>query len=236
MPGTRIQGDEWHPIKCDLVAKQAVLDSTAKDGATLKQEVGKEFQIQNSVEGIDCTVMKARWISRGDSAKKTGSMVIWLKHKVAADHLMAKGTALFGATGSFCSKWETHDYGMLCFNCNKHGHLQAACKAPPRCAICSGTHKRFDCKQQSNPKCPVCNQKGHTALSWECTMHPQHWKFKGKSKAISSTRTSSLDSQRAASSQGLSDHTPASSQTSTAGTSPTNVPDVQMTEATPSTL
>ena len=104
MPGTRIQGDEWHPIKCDLVAKQAVLDSTAKDGVTLKQEMGKEFQTQNSVEGINCTVMKARWISRADSAKKTGSIVIWLKHKAAAFHLLAKGTAIFGATGSFCSK------------------------------------------------------------------------------------------------------------------------------------
>ena len=78
MPGTRIQGDEWYPLKCDLVAKQAVLDTTAKDGITLKQDVCKDFQAQNSTEEVDCIAMKARWISKADSAKKTGSLVIWL--------------------------------------------------------------------------------------------------------------------------------------------------------------
>jgi hypothetical protein len=123
MPRTRLQGDEWYPVKCDLVTRQAVLDSTAKDGVILKQDVCKEFQAQNGVEGIDCTALKARWISRADSAKKTGSIVIWLKHKVAASYLLVKGTAIFRATGSYCSKWESRDYGLLCFYCNKYGHL-----------------------------------------------------------------------------------------------------------------
>jgi len=60
MPGTRIQGDEWYPLKCDLVAKQAVLNSTAQDKATLKQEVCRDFKAQNSIKGIDYTAIKAR--------------------------------------------------------------------------------------------------------------------------------------------------------------------------------
>jgi len=235
MPGTRIQGDEWYPIKCDLVARQAVLDSTAKDSTTLKPEVCKDFYTYNSVEGIDCTAMKARWISRGDSGKKTGSLVIWLKHKAAAAHLLEKGTAIFGATGSFCSKWETRDYGLLCFNCNKHGHLQTACKAPPRCAICSGTHRRFECKHQDSPKCPVCNERGHTALSWECAMHPQHWKFKGKAKATGSTRTSS-STRISSSSSSSNSQARTASQTNTTDTSPAESPEVQMIEASSYTL
>jgi hypothetical protein len=225
MPGTRIQGDEWYPLKCDLVAKQAVLNTTAKDGITLKQDVCKGFQAQNSTEEVDCTAMKARWISKADSAKKTGSLVIWLKHKAAATYLLEKGNAIFRATGAFCSKWEARDYRLLCFNCNKHGHLQAACKSPPRCAICSGTHRRSDCKQQANPKCPVCNQKGHTALSWECSMHPQHWKFKGKAKAASSGRT--LSSNRLALAAGQADSPGVEAATS---------PKVEMTEALSSQL
>jgi hypothetical protein len=147
MPRTRLQGDEWYPVKCDLVTKQAVLDSIAKDGVTLKQDIYKEFQAQNGIEGIDYTALKARWISRADSIKKTGSIVIWLKHKVAASHLLAKGTAIFGATRSYCSKWESRDYGLLCFYCNKYGYLQAACKAPPRYTICLGSYRRFKYKQ-----------------------------------------------------------------------------------------
>jgi hypothetical protein len=39
MPGTRVKGEEWFPIKCDIVAKQAVMDSEAGDGKTLKKDV-----------------------------------------------------------------------------------------------------------------------------------------------------------------------------------------------------
>lgn len=236
MPGTRIQGEEWYPIKCDLVAKQAVLDSAAMDGTTLRVEVCKDFHNHNSTDGVDCTAMKARWISRGDSAKKTGSLVIWLKHKAAANHLLAKGTAIFGATGSFCTKWETRDYGLLCFNCNKHGHLQAACKALPRCAICSGGHRRHECKQQASPKCPVCNQKGHTALSWECSMHPQHWKFKGKAKAANPGRTIHSGSQNRKDNQGRQDGSaPATSQSDIEDPASKST-EVLMIEAPPTTL
>jgi hypothetical protein len=235
MPGTRIQGDEWYPIKCDLVAKQAVLDSTAQDGITLKQEVCKDFQTQNSIEGIDCTAMKARWISRADAAKKTGSLVIWLKHKTATSYLLEKGTAIFRATRSFCSKWESRDYGLLCFHCNRHGHLQAACTAPPRCAICSRAHRRSECKQQANPKCPVCNQKGHTALSWECSMHPQHWKFKGKARAVSSNRTQPTGNTMQATVQ-PGQSSPVTTETAANSTGSTTSPEVEMSEALPSQL
>jgi hypothetical protein len=52
MPGTRLQGDEWYPVKCDLVAKQVVLDSTAKDGVTLKQDVCKCWEYASSVAHV----------------------------------------------------------------------------------------------------------------------------------------------------------------------------------------
>jgi hypothetical protein len=39
MPGTRVKGKEWFPIKCDIVAKQVVIDSEAGDRKTLKKDV-----------------------------------------------------------------------------------------------------------------------------------------------------------------------------------------------------
>jgi hypothetical protein len=39
MPGTRVKGEEWFPIKCDIVAKQVVIDSKVRDGKTLKKDV-----------------------------------------------------------------------------------------------------------------------------------------------------------------------------------------------------
>jgi hypothetical protein len=72
---------------------------------------------------MDCIALKARWISRADSIKKTGLIVIWLKHKAATSYLLVKGIAIFGPTRSYYSKWESRDYRLLCFYCNKYGHL-----------------------------------------------------------------------------------------------------------------
>jgi hypothetical protein len=38
-PGTRVKGEQWYPIKCDMVAKQAVIDTEANDGKTLRQTI-----------------------------------------------------------------------------------------------------------------------------------------------------------------------------------------------------
>jgi hypothetical protein len=56
------------------------------------------------VEGYDFTAMKVHWLSKADVTKKVGSLVIWLKNKLAADYLLRNGTAIFGATGAYCSK------------------------------------------------------------------------------------------------------------------------------------
>jgi hypothetical protein len=39
MPGTRIKGEEWYPIKYNIVAKQVVIDEKALDDKTLKTTV-----------------------------------------------------------------------------------------------------------------------------------------------------------------------------------------------------
>ena len=39
MPGTRVKGEEWFLVKCDMVIKQAVMDSKAGDGKMLKKDV-----------------------------------------------------------------------------------------------------------------------------------------------------------------------------------------------------
>jgi hypothetical protein len=44
MLGTRLQGDEWYPVKCDMVAKQVVLDSIAKDGVNVNVLEAGQYQ------------------------------------------------------------------------------------------------------------------------------------------------------------------------------------------------
>jgi hypothetical protein len=39
MPSIRVKGEEWFPIKCDMVIKQVVIDSEVGDRKTLKKDV-----------------------------------------------------------------------------------------------------------------------------------------------------------------------------------------------------
>jgi hypothetical protein len=115
--GTRVKGEKWHPVKCDMVAKQAILHRSVADDKTLSQTVCQNFSKDNQAEGIDFTATKAHWLSREDYKKKVGSLVIWLKTKFAADYLLKSGTASFGATGAYCSKRDLREKELPCFNC-----------------------------------------------------------------------------------------------------------------------
>jgi hypothetical protein len=195
MPGTRVKGEEWFPVKCDMVAKQAVMDSEAGDGKTLKRDVCQAFTKDNARDGHDFTAMKANWLSKPDLAKKVGSLVIWLKSKLAAEHLLQSGTVIFGATGAYCSKWERREDNLPCFNCNKYGHKQASCTAAPKCALCSGKHSRLKCPRPTELCCPACNKEGHSVFDWQCKLHPSHWKYAGIQKAAAARPTQQAGSQ-----------------------------------------
>ncbi|GIZ36580.1 hypothetical protein CKM354_000005000 [Cercospora kikuchii] len=125
MPEAYMKSDAWYPVKCDIVSKQAVLDATVEGGRSLRREVCAEFAVDNRRDDIDFTAMKASWLSKIDPRKRTGSLVIWLKNKVAADYLLMAGQALFGggAYGAFCSRYEPSTADKICFNCNAYGHL-----------------------------------------------------------------------------------------------------------------
>jgi hypothetical protein len=195
MPGTRVKGEEWFPVKCDMVAKQAVMDSEVGDGKTLKKDVCQAFTKDNARDEHDFTAMKVHWLSRSDLTKKVGSLVIWLKSKVAAEHLLQSGTAIFGATGAYCSKWERRDDKLPCFNCNKYGHKQASCTAALKCALCSGKHSRLNCPRPTELCCPACNKEGHSVFDWQCRLHPNHWKYAGKQKTAAARPTQRAEVQ-----------------------------------------
>jgi hypothetical protein len=88
MPGTRVRGEEWFPIKRNMVVKQAVIDGEVGDRKTLKKDVCQAFTKDNAREGHDFITMEANWLSKPDLAKKVGSLVIWLENRLAAERLL----------------------------------------------------------------------------------------------------------------------------------------------------
>ena len=136
-----------------MVVKRAFLDEAVEGGRTLRKEVCTEFAQDNCGDNVDFTAMKASWLSKIDPRKETGSPVIWVKNKLAADCLLRTGQALFGggAYGAFCSRYEPSTADKLCFNCNAYGHLRGACRRLARCGKCSGAHQTWDCQSQDPP-------------------------------------------------------------------------------------
>ena len=189
MPEATVKSEAWYPIKCDMVSKQAVLDPNAEGGRSLRREVCAEFAVDNRSENMDFTAMKANWLSKINPWKKTGSLVIWLKDKIAAEHLLKTGQALFGggAYGAFCSRYEPSTADKMCFNCNAYGHLQGACRRATRCGKCTGAHQTRDCQSQEPPKCAVC-AGAHRSADWACKRHPHHRRYLAARAKEASTR------------------------------------------------
>ena len=182
LTGARVKGEQWYPVKFDSVVKQCVLDQDVNDGKTLNKDFAKNFKADNSCETAECTVMKATWLSKVDSKKKVGSMVVWLKNRIDAEYLLRTGTAMFGATDAFCSHFIVRDNSGPCYHCNRYGHKQASCTSQIRCAICSKGHRRDECPNKDSPKCPACGD-AHTVFDWACKLHPQHYRHVGQQKA-----------------------------------------------------
>jgi hypothetical protein len=118
----RIHGEQWYLVKCNYVAKNDVIDLEKNDGKTLRVGILSEFKKQNSTDTIDCIVTKAIKLSKRYSEKRVGSLMIWLKLPVAAEHLLRQGTARFRASGTFCSRFKQRESLNLYYNCNRYRH------------------------------------------------------------------------------------------------------------------
>ncbi|TKA67957.1 hypothetical protein B0A55_10787 [Friedmanniomyces simplex] len=76
MPGARVAGEQWYPVKYDSVVKQCVLDEEINDGKTLKNFL-LEFRSDHKCEAAECTAMKATWLSKVDVTKKLANTATW---------------------------------------------------------------------------------------------------------------------------------------------------------------
>jgi hypothetical protein len=88
MPEVHMHGKQWYLVKCDCVAKNDVMDLEKDNGKTLHTGVLSEFKEQNSTDTIDYTAMKVVWLSKKQSGKRVGSLVIWMKQLAAVEHLL----------------------------------------------------------------------------------------------------------------------------------------------------
>ena len=155
IPGARMKGHTWFPIKCDNVPKSLVMKEGSLDTA-LRDKLLPELKEDN--ERGRCSNMTAKkvvWISKV-SDRPIGSLVIGLKKEAARDFLQREQVAIFGAGAAWTSVYVKQETPERCFNCNTYGHMQSRCTKPTACGICSGKHHTRECQHLDQPRCTAC--------------------------------------------------------------------------------
>lgn len=157
-PGARVLRDELYPIKVDSVNKTAVLD---EKGET-RGEATAAFSDEN-----EATVAKIAWLSRKESSKAYGSMVVYLTKRTDARRLLADGFFHAGGESGVTSVFEHRPRPMQCYKCQEIGHKAFQCKNVQKCARCAAEgHRHSDCNQ-AVLKCVPCGGP-HESYSKNC--------------------------------------------------------------------
>jgi hypothetical protein len=156
--GARVLRDELYPIKVDSVKKAAVLDENDEIRAGAAAALSEEN---------DATVAKIAWLSRKESAKAYGSMVVYLTKGTDARRLLADGFFHAGGESGVTSTFEYRPRPMQCYNCQEIGHKAFQCKNAQRCAKCATEGHRHSNCDQTVLKCVPCGGP-HESYSKNC--------------------------------------------------------------------
>lgn len=156
--GARVLRDELYPIKVDSVNKAAVLDE--KD--EIRAGAAAAFSEKN-----EATVAKIAWLSRKESAKAYGSMVVYLTKGTDARRLLADGFFHAGGESGVTSVFEYRPRPTQCYNCQEIGHKAFQCKNVKKCAKCAAEGHRHGSCDQTVPKCVPCGGP-HESYSKNC--------------------------------------------------------------------
>ena len=188
LPGARAIDETWFPIKLDHVQK-AEIAADGLDTSTLRPDLHEMFVANNQINNLPYEVKKTVWISK-PSHKISGSMIVWLSKKEAVNFFLQTNAVRFGNHIAGVSRYEAPAYPERCYNCNKFGHKQAACKGEAVCGICADTHQTRDCTNHAKPKCSNCGG-GHQVTFKKCPV------FITKRIALAPRSTGSSNSETA---------------------------------------
>ncbi|KAI3113530.1 transcriptional regulator family: Zinc finger, CCHC-type [Penicillium roqueforti] len=137
--GARVLRDELYPIKVDSVNKTSVLDENGE----VRTDVAAAFSKEN-----ETTVAKISWLSRKESEKAYGSMVVYLTKRIDARRLLADGFFHAGGESGVTSVFEHRPRPIQCYKCQEIGHKAFQCKNAQKCAKCATEgHRHTDCTQ-----------------------------------------------------------------------------------------
>jgi hypothetical protein len=156
--GARVLRDQLYPVKVDNANRTAILD---EDGAIRRgamEALGKENEVD---------IAKVAWLSKKDTGKAYGSMVVYVTKGSEAVRLLQGHYFHVAGESAYTRVYEPRSGPRQCYRCQELGHKAYACTKPQRCAKCAQEgHHHSDCRAEI-PRCVPCGGP-HESFSKSC--------------------------------------------------------------------
>lgn len=161
--GSRVLRDQWYPVKVGNACRTAVLDENGE----LRVGVTEMLEKENEVN-----IARLSWLSRKDSPKAYGSMVVYVTKRAVAAGLLKGQYSHVAGESAYTRIVEPKRGLMQCFKCYALGHKAFSCSKSQACGRCAQPGHRYSECQADCPKCAVCSGP-HESSSRQCrTLYP----------------------------------------------------------------
>ncbi|EED11553.1 hypothetical protein TSTA_008490 [Talaromyces stipitatus ATCC 10500] len=119
IPGWRVLRDQLYPVKIDNANRTAILgmDGNVLPGAA--EALGKENNVN---------IAKITWLSKRDSNKAYGSMVVYTTKGTDAKRLLEGSYFDIAGESAYTRAFEPRIGPFQCYNCQEIGHKAFSCK------------------------------------------------------------------------------------------------------------
>ncbi|EAQ88752.1 hypothetical protein CHGG_05371 [Chaetomium globosum CBS 148.51] len=136
-PGAQVLRDQLYPVKVDNVNRTAVLDPEGKVLPGAAETLGRENDVQ---------IAKLAWLSRKDTAKAYGSMVVYITKAGDAKRIINEGFFHARGESGYTGVFERRTRPNQCCNCQQIGHKAFQCRNPQVCGMCASEgHRHSEC-------------------------------------------------------------------------------------------
>jgi hypothetical protein len=156
--GARVLRDQLYPVKVDNAKRTAVIDQEGKVLPGAAEALGKENDVH---------IAKIGWLSRKDTGKAYGSMVVYVTKGSEAARLLQDQYFHVAGESAYARVFEPRYGPQKCYRCQEVGHKAYSCTKPQVCAKCAQVGHHHSICQAVIPKCVTCGGP-HESLSGNC--------------------------------------------------------------------
>jgi hypothetical protein len=126
--GARVLRDQLYPVKVDNAKRTAVIDQEGKVLPGAAEALGKENDVH---------IAKIGWLSRKDTGKAYGSMVVYVTKGSEAARLLQDQYFHVAGESAYARVFEPRYGPQKCYRCQEVGHKAYSCTKPQVCAKCA---------------------------------------------------------------------------------------------------